>query len=116
MRKRYNHSKYGNFASVNKFFRESPIAPSAFSKFEGAGIIGKAISMVGEKLIATPLHKITYSAVGTVYNRKKSTPYIGSILYTVFKWGLLLILATYQPILFIMILVGICYMIYKVFK
>ena len=116
MRKRYNRKKYGKFASVNNFFRDSYISPSAFSRFKDKGIIGKAISFVGEKLIATPVHKITYTTVGIVYDKKKSKPYVGSVLYTIFKWGLLLVLALYPPILLIMILIGFCSMINKSLK
>lgn len=115
MRKKYN-SKYGKFAILNKAFRESPIAPSAFSKIEDKEIVGKAVSAVGEKLIESPLHMATYAAVGMVYDKKKHTPYLGSILYTVFKWGLLLILAACPPILFLMVISGLLEKIMKVFR
>ena len=115
MRKKYN-SKYGKFAILNKAFRESPIAPSAFSKIEDKEIVGKAVSAVGEKLIESPLHMATYAVVGMVYDKKKHTPYLGSILYTVFKWGLLLILFACPPLLVMMIMTGLLGKIQKMFK
>ena len=111
-----NQSKFGKFACANKAVRESPIAPSAFSKFENKGIIGKFVLFIGEKLIEVPLHKTTYALVGTVYDKKKCTPYVGSILYTVFKWILQLILAVCTPLLMIMTMVGLGEKLKKILK
>jgi len=105
--KNKNQSKYGKFACTNKAVRESPIAPSAFSKIENRGFIGKVVSIIGEKLIEKPLHEMTYGVVGTIYNKKKHSAYLGSILYTVFNWILKLIFAACAPLLFIMTMIGL---------
>lgn len=104
--RKYNRNTYKNFASVNKKIRESSVAPSAFSKIEDNGIAGKVVSSIGGKLIETPLHKTTRNAVGLVYDRRRRKPYIGSALYTIFKWGLLLLLAAYPPLLTLFIVTG----------
>lgn len=107
MRKEYNHDTYETFSNVNKVVRDSSVAPSAFSKIENDGIVGKLASSVGGKLIETPLHKATYSAVGVFYDRRKHKPYFGSVLYTAFKWGGLLILAACPPLLMLVVATGL---------
>ena len=105
--KRKNYSKYNKFARLNKHLRESFIAPNAFEKFENKGISGKVISLAGERVIEKPIHSVTYEVVGTIYDKKKHIPYIGSVLYTIFKWFLLFVLVACPPLLFIMIATGI---------
>lgn len=113
--RKYNRNTYQKFANVNKRVRESSVAPSAFSKIEDKGIAGKVASSIGDDLIATPLHKTTRKAVGLIYDRQRHKPYVGSVLYTVFKWGLLLILAAYPPLLILFIVTGALGKLKKIF-
>ena len=106
--KNKNYVNYNKFIIYNKLFRESPLAPNAFSKFENKGAFAKILTYGGEKLIEQPIYHTTYNAVGVVYNKKKHTPYVGSILYTIFKWMLLFILSICPPLLFVMLITGIC--------
>ena len=114
--RKYNHNTYKNFANVNKMVRESSIAPSAFSKIEDKGMAGKVASSIGGKLIGTPLHKTTRKAVGLVYDRRKHKPYVGSALYTIFKWGLLLVLATCPLLLIILVATGVLGKLKKIIR
>ena len=116
MRKEYNHDTYETFSNANKVVRDSSVAPSAFSKIENDGIVGKLASSVGGKLIETPLHKATYSAVGVFYDKRKHKPYMGSVLYTAFKWGGLLILASCPPLLMLVVVTGLWGKVKKLFK
>lgn len=113
--RKYNRDTYKNFAYTNKKIRESSIAPSAFSKIEGNGVAGKVASSIGGKLIETPLHKITRNVVGLVYDRRRHKPYVGSALYTIFKWGLLLILAACPPLLILFVVTGALGKLKKIF-
>ena len=116
MNKDYNNNTYEKFSKVNRVIRDSSIAPSAFSKIENGGVVGKVASSVGGKLIENPLHKATYSAVGVFYDRKKHKPYLGSVLYTVFKWGVLLILAACPPLLILVVATGLLGKVKKLLK
>ena len=116
LKKDYNHDTYEIFSNVNKVVRDSSVAPSAFSKIENQGMVGKVASSVGGNLIENPLHKATYSAVGVFYDRKKHKPYLGSVLYTVFKWGLLLILAACPPLLILVVATGLLGKVKKLLK
>jgi hypothetical protein len=107
MNKKYNHNTYDKFSKINKKIRDSSISPSAFSKIEEKGIGGKIVSSIGSKIIEDPLHKTTRKVVGSVYNRSKHKPYVGSVLYTIFKWGLLLLLASCPPLLILMLVTGV---------
>ena len=49
--KDYNNNTYEKFSKVNRVIRGSSIVPSAFSKIENEGVVGKVASSVGEKLI-----------------------------------------------------------------
>ena len=116
MNKDYNNNTYEKFSKVNRVIRDSSIAPSAFLKIENEGVVGKVASSVGEKLIETPLHKATYSAVGVFYDRRKHKPYLGSVLYTAFKWGGLLILAACPPLLMLVVATGLWGKVKKLLK
>lgn len=113
--RKYNRDTYKNFAYTNKKIRESFIAPSAFSKIEGNGVAGKVASSIGGKLIETSLHKTTRNVVGLVYDRRRHKPYVGSALYTIFKWGLLLILAACPPLLILFVVTGALGKLKKIF-
>ena len=116
MRKEYNHDTYDKFSNANKIVRDSSIVPSAFSKIENEGIVVKFTSSVGEKLIESPLHKATYSAVGVFYDKRKHKPYMGSVLYTVFKWGGLLVLASCPLLLMLAVVTGLWGKVKKILK
>jgi len=114
--RKYNRNAYRKFSRINKVVRESSLAPSAFSKIEDKGVAGKVAAALGEKLIEAPLHKATRKAVGKVYNKRKHKPYVGSGLYTIFKWGGLAILAIFPPIAMVAVVLGALWKIGKKFK
>jgi hypothetical protein len=114
--RKYNRNTYRKFSQMNKVVRESSLAPSAFSKIEDKGVAGKVAASIGEKLIEAPLHKTTRKAVGKVYNKRKHKPYVGSVLYTIFKWGGLAILAIFSPMAMVAVVIGGLWKVGKIFK
>ena len=80
MKRKYNRKVYRLVQKGNKILRDK-IAPDPGAKFKRYGIAGKVIGWLFDKLIAKPVHLITFAFVGLIYRKDKQTPYVGSYLY-----------------------------------
>ena len=92
MKRKYNHIFYGIFKEVNGVIRDkcSPNPTESFKKF---GKKGEFIGGIVNHAIDDPISKASYSITGNFYDKKKDTPYKGSIIYTIVKIFLLFLVA-----------------------
>jgi hypothetical protein len=82
LKRKYNKKAYGLFKDINGLIRDK-FAPNPFKP------TGRVGSFFGNKIIKTPVHKISYEITGMHYNKNKHRPYRGSIIYTLVKWMVL---------------------------
>ena len=93
MRKKYNHKVYGLFREGGKVARDK-ISPDFGKIFSSIfGVLGKVLATVFTWLIAKPVHWLTFSVVGKLYNKRADSPFCGSALYTILYIIILFIIA-----------------------
>lgn len=93
MKRKYNYNSYKLFKKVGCFARDK-ISPDFGAIFGSVfGFLGKVIAFIFNYIIATPLHFLTFTIVGLVYNKKNDSPYKGSALYPVFSIALTFLVA-----------------------
>ena len=93
MKRKYNYNSYKLFKKVGCFARDK-ISPDFGAIFGSVfGFLGKVIAFIFNYIIATPLHFLTFTIVGLVYNKKNDSPYKGSALYPVFSIALMFLVA-----------------------
>ncbi|MBQ4510136.1 MAG: hypothetical protein II984_05380 [Clostridia bacterium] len=85
----YNKKIYNAFKKGNGYVRDK-ITPDPLNQLNEYGIFGKVVNKIGNKILKKPIHKLTRSLVGNIYDFKKEKPYKGSILYTIIKVGVCL--------------------------
>ena len=91
-RRAYNKKCYNIFKKGNGFIRDK-ITPDPLDRLNEYGIFGKVTNKIGNKILKKPIHNLTRSIVGNMYDSKKEKPYKGSILYTIMKVGICLALS-----------------------
>ena len=99
-------SNYEKFADANKRIRESNLAPDPYKELGNHGVPGKAVKKTAEILSEEALHEASYVATGIIYNPEKHSPYIGSVLYTVFKWLFLFLMSIFTLVKFFFLILG----------
>lgn len=72
------------FKKGNEYVRDK-ITPDPLDQLNEYGVLGKVTNWIGIEMIKTPIHKLTRSIVGNMYDPKTEKPYKGSILYTITK-------------------------------
>lgn len=93
MKRKYNYNSYKLFKKVGCLARDK-ISPDFGAIFGSVfDFLGKVIAFIFKYIIATPLHFLTFTIVGLVYNKKNDSPYKGSALYTVFSIALTFLVA-----------------------
>ena len=94
MRKKYNYKVYGTFKKVGKVARDK-ISPD-FGKILSSvfGTLGKILAFVFTWIIAKPVHWLTFSIVGKLYNKSVDSPFKGSALYTIISILVMFVIAS----------------------
>lgn len=105
MRRKYNPTGFRITKTINRWARNK-FAPDPLKKWEQQGVIGKGIKKIAGNMITTPLRQVSYASTGTLYNPKTDHPSKGSLLYTGFHWGYLLIMLACPPALMLFIFTG----------
>ena len=106
-------SDYERFADANKKLRESNLAPDPYKDLDKQGMSGKALKIIADKAKEEPLRVLSYKTVVIIYDKNKHSPYIGSALYTGFKWMYLLLMTLCFPFAIIIVILAV---IRKIFK
>ena len=83
-RRTYNKKFYNVFKKGNGYVRDK-ITPDPLNQLNEYGVLGKVTNKIGNEMIKTPIHKLTRSIVGNMYDPKTEKPYKGSVLYTITK-------------------------------
>lgn len=89
--RKYNKNHFNNFKKGNKKFRDT-ISPNYTKKLDVFGIIGKIIGFFIHALLNPLVHILSYKVTGKIYDKKKDTPYFGSIIYTIVNFAVCLCL------------------------
>ena len=93
MKRKYNYNSYKLFKKVGCFARDK-ISPDFGAIFSSVfGFFGKVIAFIFKHIIVKPLHFLTFTIVGLVYNKKNDSPYKGCALYTVLSIALTFLVA-----------------------
>ncbi len=88
MRRHYNHKIYNAFSNVNRKIRKVG-CPNSMVALKPLGFIFRIIGSFLNKLIHKPIAMLAYFVNGKLfYNKRKHSPYKGSVLYTLVYWGL----------------------------
>ncbi len=82
------------FKKGNGFVRDK-ITPDPLDQLNECGVFGKITNKIGNEILKDPIHKVTRSIVGNMYDPKTEKPYKGSILYTITKVGVCLIISIF---------------------
>lgn len=70
------------------------VSPDFGKIFSSAfGVLGKIIATAFTWLIVKPVHWLTFSTVGKLYNKRVDSPFLGSALYTILHIIILFIIA-----------------------
>lgn len=93
-RRTYNKKFYKVFKRGNGFVRDK-VTPDPLEQLNEYGIFGKVINKFGNKILKNPIHKLTRSIVGNMYDPKTDKPYKGSILYTIIMVGVCLLISIF---------------------
>ena len=112
MRRKYNKTKFRIVRGVNRWARNA-FSPDPLKKWDERGVWGKGIKKVTGNVIAAPLRDASYASVGVLYNPKTDQPCKGSLLYTGFHWGYLLLMLMFPPVLLFFIIKGVMRMFKK---
>lgn len=80
----YNSKIYNTFKKTNKFITDK-VAPDPFKQLNEYGSIGKIGNKVANKLTDPIIHKASIHLAGKFYNPKTDKPYKGSVLYSIMK-------------------------------
>lgn len=112
MRRKYNKTRFRIVRSVNRWTRNT-FSPDPLKKWDERGLWGKGIKKVTDNVIAAPLRDVSYASAGVLYNPKVDRPCKGSLLYTGFHWGYLLLMMVFPPILLLFVIGGIIKMFKK---
>ncbi len=82
------YSGYRFTKRSGKFIRDN-FAPNPTESLGVFGVIGKAIGLIINYLIAKPVYWITFGLVGKLYNKEKHPAWLGSVMYTVLFIGIM---------------------------
>ena len=88
MSRRYNPKIYNAFSKANGKIRKAG-CPNSMVALKQLSFIFGIIGSLLNKLIHKPIAALAYFVNGKCfYNKRKHSPYKGSILYTLIYWGL----------------------------
>lgn len=85
---------------IGKFARDK-FAPNPTKSLDKFGRKGKVIGKFFNKLTAKPIHNVSFGLTGLAYDKKKHPSWIGSLIYTVCFFVVVMLLS-----LIISLLVG----------
>ena len=75
------NKKYTTTKKRNKCIRK--VLPNPLSPLKELGILGRAVSIFGKKLIKKPAHYAARSVTGMIYHKGIDDPADGSNIYTI---------------------------------
>ena len=88
MSRRYNSKRYKVFSKANGKIRKV-CCPNSMVALKQFGFIFGILGSFLNKLIHKPIATLAYFVNGRYfYNKRKQSPYKGSVLYTLIYWGL----------------------------
>ena len=94
-------SKGYNFIKLIGKFSRDKFAPDPTKSLDKFGPKGKVIGKLFNKLTAKSIHKVSFALTGLAYDNKKHPLWVGSLIYTVWFFVVVILLG-----LIISLLVG----------